>query len=276
MPSRNLSRALVTIGLIGSLTLSLAAQQGDYVLGPDDVFNITVWGQGGGTERFTVEVDGTFTFPMLGRVKAGGLTVRQLLDELTQRLAGGYFKDPRVTVVVENYRSQHVFIVGEVKNPGTYNLTRPITLLEALALAGSTTSNAGGVALIRRRTDGEVSKGPVIESGGGVVEIRTDLTALEKGVLSGNPIVRDGDTIAVPRIMPVYVFGYVGRPGEYTIGKEATVRQLLSRAGGVSQRGAAGRITIVRKVDGNEQEIKVALDDPVRPGDTVIVPERYF
>ena len=284
MPSRSLSRALVTLGFIVSVMLPLAAQQAtdatqqtDYVLGSEDVFRITVWGNGGVSERFTVEADGTFTFPMLGRVKAGGLTVRRLQDELTNRLRDGYFNDPRVTVLVEEYRSQRIFLVGEIKNPGAYNLTRSMTLVEALALAGSTTSNSSGIAVVRRRSNGaDGSKGPVIQPGVGVTEIRVDLTALQAGVLTNNPTLRDGDTIVVPRPAPVFVFGHVGRPGEYMIGKEATVRQVLSLAGGVSQRGAAGRIKIKRVADGTEQEIKVDLDDRVRPGDTIIVPERVL
>ena len=283
MRSKNLFRTLVTFGFIVSVMLPLAAQQAldatpqtDYVLGSEDVFTITVWGQGGVSERFTVEGDGTFMFPMLGRVKAGGLTVRQLQNDLTNRLRDGYFTDPRVTVVVEDYRSQRIFIVGEVRSPGTYSLSRSMTLVEALALAGSTTSNAGGVAMVRRRNNGKGSKDPVNKAGDGVTEIRVDLTALQAGVLTNNPILRDGDTIAVPRPAPVFVFGHVGRPGEYMIGKEATVRQVLSLAGGVSQRGASGRLKIIRVADGTEQEIKVDLDDRVRPGDTIIVPERYF
>ena len=282
MRSNTLSRALVTLGVIGSLMLPVAAQQAatqqtDYVLGSQDVFTITVWGQGGVSERFTVEADGTFTFPMLGRVKAGGLTVRQLQNELTDRLRDGYFNDPRLTVVVEEYRSQRIFMVGEVKNPGTYSLTRPMTLVEALALAGSTTSNSSGIALVRRRSSGDdATKGPVIQGGVGVTEINVDLTALQAGVLTNNPMLRDGDTIVVPRPAPVFVFGHVSRPGEYMIGKEATVRQVLSLAGGVSQRGSSGRLKIIRVADGTEQEIKVDLEDRVRPGDTIIVPERYF
>ena len=87
-----------------------------------------------------------------------------------------------------------------------------MTLVEALACAGSTTSNAGGVALVRRRSDGHPSKSPVTDVGPGVTEIRVDLTALQQGVLSNNPILRDGDTIAVPHVAPVYVFGkWAGR-----------------------------------------------------------------
>ena len=275
MLSSRISRAIATIGLIASLSVSLAAQT-DYVLGPEDVFTITVWGQGGTSDRFIVESDGMFTFPILGRVKAGGLTARQLQDDLIGRLREGYYKEPRVTVVIENYKSQRIFIVGEVKNPGTYGLTRSMTLVEALTLAGSPTPNAVGIALIRRRTNGEASKAPVTELDKGVTEIRADLTALQNGVLTTNPALRDGDTILVPRSTPVYVYGHVGRQGEYIVGKDATIRQVLSLAGGVSQRGAAGRIKVIRSVDGSEKEIKADLDDRVRPGDTIIVPERYF
>jgi polysaccharide export outer membrane protein len=271
-----LSRAFVTIGLVGSLTVSLTGQETEYLLGPQDVLSITVWGQGGVSERFTVEVDGTFIFPLLGRVKVGGFTERQFQEYLTRRLSDGYFTDPRVTVAVAEYRSQRIFIIGEVRSPGTYNLTRPTTLVEILALAGSSTANGGAFALVRRRIDGEASKSPVTQAGDGVTEIRVDLTTLQDGALSSNPILHNGDTILVPRAEPVYVFGYVGRPGEYTVGRDTTLRQLLSLAGGVSPRGAAGRIKILRIAGGKQQEIKVELDDRVRPGDTIIVPERYF
>jgi polysaccharide export outer membrane protein len=274
--TQRVARALVTIGLVGSLTLSPTAQQADYVLGSQDVLSITVWGQGGLSDRFTVEADGTFTFPMLGRVRAGELTVRQLQSELTRRLADDYFKDPQVTVVVEAYHSQHIFVVGEVKSPGTYALTGQMTLIEALALAGSTTINAGSLALVRRRTAGEASVGPLTRNADDTKEIRVDLTELQDGVFSNNPILHDGDTIVVPRAAPVHVFGQVGRPGDYAVGRGTTVRQVLSLAGGVSQRGATGRIKIVRVVDGNEREIKVELDDRVNPGDMIVVPERFF
>jgi polysaccharide export outer membrane protein len=269
-------RTLLSMVIVAGLQPALLAQQTDYVLGPHDVFTITVWGPGGMTERFTVEADGTFTFPILGRLKAGGLTVRQFQDELTNRLRDGYFNDPRVTVVVDDYKSQLIFVVGEVKTPGTFTLTRSMTLMEALTLAGSPTTNAGSVALIRRRTAADSIKGPVTTQENNVTEIRVDLAALQRGILTNNPTLRDGDTIAIPRAAPVYVFGFVGRPGEYLTGGGATVRQVLALAGGVTLRGAAGRIKIIRPADGTEQEIKAELDDPVMPGDTIVVPERYF
>jgi polysaccharide export outer membrane protein len=276
MGSRVFARILAIIGLVVSLALPAYAQEAEYVLGTQDVFRITIFGQGGLSERFTVEADGTFTFPIFGRVKAGGLTVRQLQDDLTRRLRDGYFNDPRLTIAIEEYRSQRVFIVGEVKAPGTYGLTRSLTLVEALALAGLPTPSAGGTAIVRRRTDGHASNGPITQLGEGVIEIHSDLNALQGGMLTTNPALRDGDTIVVPRAAPVFVFGHVGRPGEYTVGRDATVRQVLALAGGVSQRGAAGRTKIVRTVEGREHELKVDLDDRVKPGDTIVVPERFF
>ncbi len=279
MPSRAFSRLAVVLLLLGVLAANAGAQETatpDYTLGPQDVFSVTIFGPGGTSDRFTVEADGTFIFPLLGKIKASGLTTQQLRDHLVERLRDGYFTNPNVTVVVEEFRSQRIFVVGEVKAPGTYSLTRPMTLVEALSLAGSTTPNAGGVAVVRRRADGGVSSSPVTQSGDGVTEIHADLTALQNGVLSNNPILQDGDTIAVPRSIPVYVFGHVSRPGEYPVGKDASVRQILSLAGGVSQRGAAGRIRIVRVTEGVEKEFKAELDDRVKPGDTIIVPERFF
>ena len=276
MRSRHFLWACVGVALLAGIVLPARAQVVDYVLGPQDIFSITVWGPGGASERFTVETDETFTYPMLGRLKAGGLTARQLQDDLTNQLRDGFFNDPRITVQVEEYPSQRIFIVGEVRSPGTYTLKGPMTFVEALALAGAPTSNAGSVAFVRRRTNSGANSGPVTRAEEGIIDFRIDLSSVESGLLTNNPILRDGDTIAVPRVPPVFVYGHIGRPGEYVVGREATVRQLLSLAGGVTQRGAAGRIKIIRSTNGIEHEVKVTLDDRVQPGDTIVVPERFF
>ena len=276
MHSSHAFRWLIAVAIVVNLVVSLPAQQAEYVLGPQDVFTLTIWGPGGTSGSFTVEADGTFIFPMLGRLKAGGLTTRQLQDDLTAMLRDGYYNNPSVTVVINDYRSQHIFVIGEVKSPGTFSLTRSMTLMEALTLAGLPTNYAGATAVVRRHTKGARSVSPVTQAGEGVTEITVDLTALQEGILSNNPILQDGDTIAVPRTSPVYVFGYVARPGEYNVGKDATVRQVLSLAGGVAQRGAAGRMKVIRVTDGVEHELKVELDDRIKPGDTIVVPERYF
>src|SRR6516164_6815507 len=119
----------------------------DYVVGPQDVLTITSYDQADLTGKFTVEVDGTFTFPLIGRVKAGGLTLRGLEESLKTRLKDeGFFKNPQVTVSVETYKSQKIYVIGEVRSPGSIPLSGDMNLVEAIARAGSTLPSASGEA----------------------------------------------------------------------------------------------------------------------------------
>src|SRR4051794_14247544 len=85
----------------------------DYVVGPHDVVMITSYDQPDLTGKFTVETDGTFSYPLIGRISAGGLTLRELEASLKKRLKdGGFFVNPQLTVAVEEYKSQRYFVVG--------------------------------------------------------------------------------------------------------------------------------------------------------------------
>src|SRR5215467_9282272 len=96
----------------------------DYRVGPQDVLIITSYDQADLTGKFTVEADGTFTFPLIGRVKAGGLTLRGLEESLRTRLKDeGFFKNPQITVSVETYKSQKIYVIGEVRTPGPVSLS---------------------------------------------------------------------------------------------------------------------------------------------------------
>src|SRR2546423_12152509 len=96
----------------------------DYVVGAQDVLTITCYDQADLSGKFTVETDGTFSYPLIGRVKVGGLTLRQVEAQIKKQLKDeGFFNNPQVTVSVEQYRSQKVFIVGEVRLPGPYPLS---------------------------------------------------------------------------------------------------------------------------------------------------------
>jgi polysaccharide export outer membrane protein len=270
-----------SLPLLAVLTLLFAAsglaQVNNYVVGPQDVLSITLYDQQELSGKYTVEADGTFTFPLIDRVKAGGLTLRQIEQALRTQLSDGFFKNPQVSVSVEQYRSQRVFVVGEVRTPGPYQLVGDMTLIEALARAGSTTDEAAGEALIVRFANGGESTGPVLpEEKSGADVLRVDIKALQSGRLSDNPTLRDGDTIFVPRAELVYVFGHVHSPGAYRLQRGATVLQALSLAGGVTDRGATGRVRIARVVEGKKTELRVKLEDVVLAGDTIIVPERYF
>jgi polysaccharide export outer membrane protein len=254
------------------------AASADYVVGAQDVLTITSYDQADLSGKFTVETDGTFTFPMIGRVKAGGMTLRQVEGQVKKQLKDeGFFNNPQITVSVDQYKSQKIFVVGEVRTPGSYPLSGDMNLVEALARAGSTLPTASGEVVIVHPRIGHAS-GPVLpnqESADNVVRI--DIRDLQNGSLSQNAALRDGDTIFVPRAESVYVFGQVKNPGAYALQqKDTTVLQALSLAGGVTDRGSTGRIQIARIVNGEKQELKVKLGDKVQPGDTIIVQERFF
>ena len=132
------------------LALALAAAQEsskgervNYVVGPGDVLAVHVFYEPQLSGNFRVENDGQFGYPFLGRVNAGGRTVGAIATLLKERLAEGYLRNPQVTVDVEQFRSQSVFVMGEVRTPGKYILSGSITLLDALAQSGSPTPAAG-------------------------------------------------------------------------------------------------------------------------------------
>jgi polysaccharide export outer membrane protein len=268
--------AVVLLVALGLSALGASAQSAaDYVIGAQDVLTIQVFEQADLGGKYAVEADGTFSFPLIGRVKAGGLTLRSFEGELKSKLADGYFKNPQVTVAVEQYRSQRVFVMGEVRAPGPVSLTGGMTLIEALSRAGSTQPTASGEVAVVRAPQG--AKGPVLPDQPSGTEIfRASIRELESGSLARNIELRDGDTIFVPRAETVYVFGQVKNPGGYAVQKDTTVLQALSLAGGVTENGAMNRVRIVRIVAGGKKEIKVGLTDTIKPGDTIIVPERYF
>lgn len=271
--TRRRGSGLTAFFVVSCLVLA-TAQQSNYVVGPHDVLTVKIWDQPDLSGTFSVEADGTFTYPLVGRVKVAGLTLVQVESELKKRLADGYFKNPQVTVSVEQYRSQRIFVLGEVRSPGTYPLTGDMTLIEALARAGST---MGGEVLIVRAPDGRGAPKPLLPNEDAAAEVvRVDLKALERGSLSQNVTLRDGDTIFVPRPETIYVYGQVRSPGAYAIQKGTTLLQALALAGGVTDRGSTSRIRIIRVIGGKKKQIKIKLNDLVQPGDTIIVPERFF
>lgn len=287
------SKCLVWTIAVVALTLCMAVpvsaqepQRANYLVGPQDVLTITSYDQPELTGKFTVETDGTFTYPLIGRLSAGGMTLRAVEGALKKVLIDqGFFKDPEITVAIEQYRSQKIYIVGEVRTPGAYMLSGDMRLVEALALAGSTLPTASGEAVIVHSSGEAVVVQPTVgsaasedpEDEGPNNILRVDLRELENGEPSQNVPLRNGDTIFVLRAESVYVFGQVRNPGAYPLRqKQTTVLQALSLAGGVTDRGSMGRRQIVRIVGGKKEEIKVELTDFIQPRDTIVVPERFF
>jgi polysaccharide export outer membrane protein len=247
------------------------AQAPEYVVGPQDVLAVTVTNEPTLTGKFTVVGDGTVTYPLLGSVKVGGMSLRAVERELTTRLSEGYLERPLVSVALDQFGSQRVLVIGEVRQAGSYPLSGPTTLLEILLKAGAPTAAAGTEALIvRGRAESRSSSSNVL---------RANLDALQRGDLSQDFTLRPGDMVFVPRAeqpSPVYVMGMVKTPGAYQVTKGATVLQVLAQAGGVTDRGSTGRIKIVRKTAQRNVELKAALHDLVQPGDTILVHRRLF
>jgi polysaccharide biosynthesis/export protein len=267
--------ALALLLAVGAVTSALA-RQADYIVGPLDVLTITVYDQADMTGKFKVEADGSFTFPLIGRITASGQTLRAIESELQKKLSDGYLKNPQVTVVVETYQSQRIFILGEVRAPGSYTLSGDMTVIEALSRAGSVAPTAADEILIVRPPVGKKA-GPVMpDQASDSTVIRVNIRTLQEGDLTNNVTLKDGDTIVVPKAQSVYVFGQVKQPGAYAVDKGTTVLQALSLAGGVTDRGSTGRVKIVRNVEGKKKELKAKLTDVVEPGDTLIVAERFF
>src|SRR4029453_6383897 len=162
-----------------------------YIVGPNDTLAITVYEQPQLSGKYIVQPDGTFAFPLLGRVKVGGLSVQAIENEMRDRLTKGYLRNPQVSVVVETYRSQQIFIIGEVKQPGGLQFTGTMTMVEALARVGSVTENAGSEALIVRQAPGAQPPDAAVLKRAQEAEddsnvIRVNLQTLQTGSLSEN------------------------------------------------------------------------------------------
>jgi polysaccharide biosynthesis/export protein len=263
--------------LIACSSLLLEGQTTDYLIGPRDILAISVYGQADLTGRFTVGADGTFTFPLIGRVQAQNVTPRMVEQDIAKRLGDGLYKNPQVSVNVETYASQVVFVVGEVRQPGSYPLTGDTNVLAILARAGSTTPAAAGEILLVRARAGQPGAGPTLPDGDEGADVaRIDLSNPRTNASAQRTLVRNGDTIFVPKAESVFVFGQVRTPGAYPIQKGTTVLQALALAGGLTEQGSTSRLKLVRTINDKQTSITIKLTDIVRGGDTIIVPERFF
>ncbi|MBI2223062.1 MAG: polysaccharide biosynthesis/export family protein [Acidobacteria bacterium] len=247
----------------------------DYVVGALDVLTITVFGEPELSRRYNVDTDGTIDFPFIGRTKAGGLTLRQLEDALTKRLAAGFLVNPQVGVEIAEYRSKAVFIVGEVRAPGSYPVKGNMSLIEALALAGPTSAASSEVVVVHpdpNRKEG----GPLLPDAAGAKGVRVNIKELQSGKLSENVQLQDGDTIFVPKAETFFVTGQVRSPGSYVYEPGMTVLQAIALAGGLAERGSRRGMKVLRVVGGKQVEVSVKDSDLIRPGDTLVVRQRFF
>jgi polysaccharide export outer membrane protein len=257
-------------------SISVVLAQSDYVIGPEDKLTIRVWGHEDLTTIARVSQKGKIVFPFIGEVEASGHTPGDLALCIARLLADGYLVDPQVTVEVLEYKSQRVYVLGEVKSPGAFSLTKRIHLMEALSLAGGPTAQADEeIMLVRPKNPRTGPALPTDVEPGEVISVR--LLEILEGDREQNIQIRPGDTIYIPRVKVFYITGEVTKPGRYDYRKHMTVLDAISTAGGLTEQAAAKRTRIIRNTeDGQRQELRVTMEDPISPGDSIVVPESFF
>lgn len=278
-----LSRPVGVGAVIALLLLApTSPAQDTYEIGPADVLRIVVLGQPEMTGEFAVDPEGLLTFPILGKIKASGMTPKELERKLTTLLAQGYIRNPQITVMVQEYRSKSIFVMGEVARPGPLPYSGNMTVMEMLAKVGPT-AGAGSEVMILRPKRG-TPEGPAIPGQDGsaasgnpnVETIRINFRDIQMGQLEKNILLKPNDTVFVTQAPKVFVLGEVRNPGPQSHTPGLTVRQAIVQAGGFTSDAARGKIRIGRTVEGEYKELKAKLDDPLEPGDTVTVKAKWF
>jgi polysaccharide biosynthesis/export protein len=127
----------------------------EYRIGPDDMLDIVTWKNPDLTKTVQVRPDGKISLPLVNDVQAAGLTPMDLRDALTKGFEK-YFTDPQVAVIVREVHSIKISVVGEVKNPGRFEVRSEITVLEALAMAGGLTTFANKSQIVVLRRNGQI------------------------------------------------------------------------------------------------------------------------
>ena len=267
--------------LVGNF-LGVAYGQEGYRLGPEDEIEIRVWDHDDLTRKTRVGLDGNVSFPFVGEIRAQGLSLADLQKEIERRLGPKYIIDPRVSITVLEYKSRKFFVVGNVQKPGTYPLTKPVRVVEAISQAGGiasgTTSKplSGAVAVIIRAQPGEKLDQPKMPN---KTPASQKITVSLSGALAGDPQqnleIKNGDTVYIPNLI-YYVTGEVKKPDRYPYEDNITVLMAVTTAGGFTDKASPRKTYIIREDSGVKQKVKTGMDDPIRAGDTIVVPESWF
>ncbi len=242
----------------------------EYVIGEGDLIKISVYENPDLAVDARVSGDGKITMPLIGEVTVTGMTAADAQRVIATALANGYIKKPQVTVFIAEYKSKKVTTLGEFTKPGLVELRGNSTLMEVISNAGGITTNAADTLFIQRKILTPQARGEDIT-------ITVDLDKLlEKGDITTNIMVKDGDSIYVPRAAFVYVSGEVKTPGAYKITKGLTVLRSITLAGGFTQKAAKGSTSIVRKSPKGEYSLDAKMEDLVLSDDIIVVPESFF
>jgi polysaccharide export outer membrane protein len=239
-------------------------------LGPGDLLEISVYNVSDLSTKARIGASGDISLPLIDSVHVGGLTVEAAQNLIQKRLSGGGFvKDPHVTVLVDQFSSDGVSVLGEVARPGVYPALGEQRLFDLISSAGGLTEKAGRSISITHRNE---NNHPVT----------LPLTRNLADDSADNVPVYAGDTIIVRKADVVYVVGEVGKPSGFLMDSgNLTVLQAIALAGGTTRTAKLGSARIIRKNATGMSETQVHLkkileakapDMPMQADDILFVP----
>jgi polysaccharide export outer membrane protein len=237
-----------------------------YILGPNDQLTMQVADLDDvfGGKTFKVDQGGELSLPLIGRIRAAGLTVGGFEQEIRAHL-GGILKNPDVAVNISSSGSQPVAILGAINSPGIRQLDGRKTLFEVLSLAGGLRVDAGyQIRITRSMQWGRI---PLANAQTDRTGQFSTATVKVRNILNGaggdeNIPVLPGDNISVPTARQVYILGSVSKPGRILLTEHESIPtlQLVSTAEGFQKTAAPDKARILRSVPGSAQRIDVAVN----------------
>ena len=239
----------------------------EYRLGAGDVVKISVYNNPDLATEAELSRNGRISFPLIGEITIGGLSRSGAEKAIAASLGkGGFVPNAHVNLLVTQYRSQQVTVMGEVSKPGAYPIRGATGLTEVLAMAGGITSKGSGTVVVMQR-----------DANGRAVQQELEIKRVLAGADGAGVQLRNDDVIYVPPMPVFYIYGEVRQPGSYPLAKGMTVRQALSVGGGLTLRGTERGVRVERRgPDGTMRTLRPALDERLLPDDVLQVPEGWF
>jgi len=227
---------------------------GDYLLGAGDLLQINVFEADELNAKVRVSSRGYVTLPLIGSVLIKGLSAREAEQNIEELYRERYIKNPHVGIFIEEHFSRRVTLMGQFKNPGTYDYISKQRLLDVMALGGGLSDKAGLVVQIRKSSG----------SPDGQSVFFVDLDQLIKeGQSELNIKINAGDVLFVPEAGVFFVDGAVRKPGSYYIKHQTTVQEAFVEAGGLAPYANKNQAVLVRYTKkGDRQVIKLDLSQP--------------
>ena len=274
---KKLIRFVLAVGflLLSALT-SVQAQvpeqaappNADYRLGPGDAIGVQVFQSPDLSVDARVSENGVISYPLVGSVQLGGLSIAEAEKKIADALrSGGFVRSPQVNIILRQVRGNQVAVLGQVNRPGRFPLeTFNTRVSDMLAAAGGVTPGGDDVLILTGQRQGQAFR-RVIDIPGLFLNQKPE----EDVVLAG------GDTLYVNKAPVFYIYGQAQRPGPYRIERGMTVMQALAQGGGPTARGSQNRLLLHRRdAAGKVIETVPQLTDTVRPEDVIYVRESIF